>query len=324
MTMDSRPKPDLVEAWQGIQARLSEMRPSRRQGTSRSFAEYAWDTFDPREVVTILAAPGDSYFAHKDILYEGFCAWVADPSDVTLPKRAMVLRTALHLDAAEKAGRDLYRGAGRLGDVLIRTHLVDPEFFEEIYYPIGGILRIAKSLSRAGYRSKLAECAKSTDCAVKIVEIYHYHVDNLLPQEIYGKPSLNSAAPILESVYIYEPELPGERSVKEYWRRKKDAAAFAYAAKSIELIEGQTLLDAILSGKTTWRYHERIFMQWLSRARYVALEILSKCAETQTSQDALGILPDFTCKSFSPPAFDDVQKGVIVEKFSRKKTKAQT
>ena len=322
--MDSNPKSDLVGAWQGIQARLSEKRPSRRQGTSKSFAEYAWDTFDPREIVTILATPGDSYFAHKDILYEGFCAWVADPSSVTLPKHAMVLRTALHLDAAEKVGRDLYGRVGRLGDVMIRTHLVDPEFFEEIYYPIGGILRIAKSLSRAGYRSRLVDCTKSTDCAVKIVEIYHYHVNNLLSQGVYGKPSLNSAAPILESVYIYEPELPGERAVKEYWRQKKDSVVFSCAAKSIELNDGQTLLDMILSGKTTWRLHRRIFQQWMSRARYVAQEILSKCAETQTSQDALGFLPDCTIELFEPPAFDSVQSDVIVKKFAHKKANTKS
>lgn len=320
--MDSNPKSDLVEAWQGIQARLSETRQSRRQGTSKSFAEYAWDTFSPREIVTILATPGDSYFAHKDILYEGFCAWVADPSSVTLPKHAMVLRTALHLDAAEKAGRDLYGRVGRLGDVLIRTHLVDPEFFEEIYYPIGGVLRIAKSLSRTGYRSKLVDCTKSTDCAVKIAEIYHYHVKFLLSQGVYGKPSLNSAAPILEAVYIYEPELPGERAVKEYWRQKKDSVVFSCAAKSIELGDGQTLLDVILSGKTTWRLHRHLFQQWMSRARYVAQEILSKCAETETSRDALKILPDCAIESFESPTFDSIQSDVIVKKFARKKTKA--
>lgn len=101
--MDSNPKSDLVEAWQGIQARLSEARPSRRQGTSKSFAEYAWDTFAPREIVTNLAAPGDWYFAHKDILYDGFCAWVADPGSATLPKHAMVLRTALHLEGGRES-----------------------------------------------------------------------------------------------------------------------------------------------------------------------------------------------------------------------------
>ncbi|MEZ0249394.1 MAG: hypothetical protein ACAH20_00360, partial [Methylobacteriaceae bacterium] len=122
----------LVEAWQDVQRRLAEQQPSQRQGGIRKFAEYAWDKFDAREVASILALPGDSYFAHKDVLYEGFCAWVACPNNVTLPKHGMVLRAALHLDAAEQFGRNRFDGIGQIGDIYIRTNIVGPEFFEEI------------------------------------------------------------------------------------------------------------------------------------------------------------------------------------------------
>jgi hypothetical protein len=173
----------LIEAWQQIQARVSEQQLSQRQGTSKSFIEYAWNKFDPREIASILAAAGDSYYAHKDILYEGYCAWVACPSNVKLPQHGMVVRAALHLDAAEQFGREKFGGIGQIGDIYIRTNLIGPEFFEDIYYPIGGIYRIARSLSRTGYRSRLAKQSRGIQHGLRVMAIYHHHVDHLLEQK---------------------------------------------------------------------------------------------------------------------------------------------
>lgn len=113
----SEGKRNLIGAWQDIQRRISEKRPSQRQGTARKFVEYAWESFDVGEVTNILALPGDSYFAHKDVLYEGLCAWVACPGNRNLPRHGMVLRSALHLDAAEKYGRDQFENIGQIGDI---------------------------------------------------------------------------------------------------------------------------------------------------------------------------------------------------------------
>jgi hypothetical protein len=313
----SEGKRTLVDAWQDVQKRLAEQQPSQRQGTTRKFAEYAWDKFDAREVASILALPGDSYFAHKDVLYEGFCAWVACPNNVTLPRHGMVLRAALHLDAAEQFGRDRFDGIGQIGDIYIRTNIVGPEFFEEIYYPIGGILRIARSLSRAGYRAKLANESKSVRHAVRVVEIYHHHVEHLLPQKTFGKPSLNTAAGLVSELDPAGDKLPGERAMKDYWSASKQSVALAYSAQSIIVKENLSLLDLIIQGKTTWRAHRQFVPAWFGRARYVAEHVLCRCAETETGASTLRLLPDIPADKFNPPFFTEQQTSNIAKKFER-------
>lgn len=318
MTAGSEGKRTLVDAWQDVQKRLAEQQPSQRQGTARKFAEYAWDKFDPREVARILALPGDSYFAHKDVLYEGFCAWVVCPNNVTLPRHGMVLRAALHLDAAEQFGRDRFGGIGQIGDIYIRTNVVGPEFFEEIYYPIGGILRIARSLSRAGYRKKLANGSKGIRYAVRVAEIYHHHVEHLLPKKTFGKPSLNTAAGLVSELDPAGDKLPGERAMKDYWSASKQSVALAYSAQSIIVEENLSLLDLIIQGKTTWRAHRQFVPAWFGRARYVAEHVLCRCAETETGTNALQLLPDVPAEKFNPTSFTEHQAANIARKFERK------
>ncbi|CAA2158643.1 hypothetical protein MBRA_03906 [Methylobacterium brachiatum] len=319
MAAASDTTPKLVEAWQQIQARISERQSSQRQGTSKSFVEYAWDEFDPREIANILATPGESYFAHKDILYEGYCAWVASPKSARLPRHGMVLRTALHLDAAEQFGRDKFGGIGQIGDIYIRTNLIGSEFFEEIYYPIGGILRIARSLSRAGYRARLREQSKGIQYGLRVLEIYHHHVEHLLDQKHFGKPSLNTAAGLVSEIDVSGDKLPGERAIKEYWSQHRVSIAFGYAAQSIKVNEDKTLLDLILTGATSWRKHRTLFPAWMARTRFVVDHVLSQCAETDTASGTMGLLPEIEPEPFAGVQFDARQAENIARKFNRKR-----
>lgn len=308
----------LVTAWQEIQTRLAEQRPAIHQGTSRKFIDYAWKNFDPHEVINILAQPGDSYFAHKDILYEGLCAWIADPKNPTLPQHGMVLRTAIHLDAAEKFGRDRFGGVGQIGDIYIRTNIVGAEFFEEIYYPIGGILRISRSLSRAGYRAKLTKRSKGLRHAIRVLAIYHHHVDHLSVQKIFRKPSLNIAAGLVSEIDPLGDKLPGERAIKDYWSAYKKSVALGYAADTIEVEQGKSLLDLILASKSTWRKHCDFVPLWFGRTRYIAEHILSQCAETETATSTLQEIPEVLPIKFSSPKFTEQQTNNIELRFKKR------
>jgi hypothetical protein len=309
----------LMKAWQDVQARLSENQPSQRQGTSRLFIDYAWNNFDPREISEILATPHDSYFAHKAILYDGFCAWITGPGNVNLPRHAMVLSTATHLDAAEQYGRERFEGIGQIGDIYIRTNMVGREFFEEIYYPIGGIARIARSLSRAGLRRRLASQSRGVRHALRVLSIYHHHVNHLSQDDGYGKPSLNITAGLVSAIDPAGDKLPGERAIKEYWSDHKLTIAPAYAAQSILVDEDNSLLDLILAGRSSWRKHHPLFLTWMGRSRHVVDHVLKRCAETKTATDTLEYLPDVTALPFEGPSFSAAQAENIARSYKKKR-----
>jgi hypothetical protein len=117
----------LLDVWATIRAKLEQRRV--RRVTTRQFVEYAWQSFDVKEVTSILSSPQESYFGHKDILFAGLCAWVACPGKPALVKHAITVTTARLLDAAERAGRDMYRDIPQIGDIYIRIHQLGYEFY---------------------------------------------------------------------------------------------------------------------------------------------------------------------------------------------------
>jgi hypothetical protein len=174
----------LLEAWTKIEERLERRRLPAI--SSRPFVEYAWENFDVKEVTSILASPEPSYYAHKDILFDGLCAWVACPSKPMLIKHAMTLTAVKFLQSAEAAGREMY-GVGQLGDILIRTHQIGHEFFEQIYYPIGGVAQLAKCPSRGGFRKQLQSGASGIPHIVMLMSIFHFHLVNLQDTSEYNE-----------------------------------------------------------------------------------------------------------------------------------------
>ena len=76
-----------------------------------------------------------------------------------LVRNAITLTAARFLNAAEKAGREKYQDIPQLGDIYIRLNQIGYEFLEDIYYPIGGLSRLANSPSIKGFQKQLRKKA---------------------------------------------------------------------------------------------------------------------------------------------------------------------
>ncbi|WP_156399227.1 hypothetical protein [Methylobacterium sp. Leaf466] len=104
---DSRTVEDVLLRFHADQA---AQRKAAGAVTKRRFAQYAWKTFDTREVIAVLASPKASFSGHKPVLFAGLCAWIMNPvSKGGLSRAAMTLNAAKLLHRAEVKGRQNHK-----------------------------------------------------------------------------------------------------------------------------------------------------------------------------------------------------------------------
>ncbi|TXN61034.1 hypothetical protein FV232_27625, partial [Methylobacterium sp. WL30] len=227
----------------------------------RPFIDYAWDNYDPKAVVSHLMDADRSFYRHKSILHEGFCAWVACPSHNKLCHDGMVYRIAKAVEDAEAPWREKASTFSKLvGETVGRTIRADRRFFEEAYYSIGGPTRILRSMSRVTFKRTLLEHATDMLEAVHLMALHHYHLTHLQDKKTYHVPSKDAGAALVKKAFgspvsrLFVEELrvkdtanpPGKREpdgkiLKQYklrgdtsiiasWHLSRPAVAYAYAA----------------------------------------------------------------------------------------------
>src|SRR3954466_1753789 len=91
----------VVEVWKRFEAALAEHRPRILTAESPAFHDYAWNSFMPDVVLSILADNAPSYFAHREMLFAGICTWVVAPDEVALIRQSMLLTAIEHMCRAE-------------------------------------------------------------------------------------------------------------------------------------------------------------------------------------------------------------------------------
>lgn len=285
----------------------------------RPFVDFAWENYDPKAVAAYLLEPGKSFYRHKSILHEGFCAWVACPGRRKLRQDGMVYRIAKAVDDAEAPWRE---GASAfnhsVGETVGRMLRADRRFFEEVYYPIGGATRFVGAMSRAAFKGSLGEHVTEMLEAVHLMALHHYHLTHLTDKKTFHIPSKEAGANLLKTAFgaptsslfregLHKQaeddryKLRGETNVIASWNQSRPAVAYAYAAASLETGEGRTLLHEIVGCKSTRVKHQHLIPEWCGRARYAVESIIERCHPEREPFDYRARLLDVETVPFELP-----------------------
>lgn len=318
----------------------------------RPFIDYAWENYDPRAIASYLLDTDHSFYRHKSILHEGFCAWVACPSHHKLCQDGMIYRIAKAVEDAEAPWREKASTFSRLvGETVGRTLGADRRFFDEVYHPVGGPTRILRSMSRATYKSTLLEHVTDMLEAVHLMALHHYHLTALQDKKTYHVPSKDAGAALVKTAFgapvsqlfvegirikdTVSPikkrakdgkipksyKLRGDTSVIASWNQSRPAVAYAYAAASIATDPGRTLLHEIVSCKSTRAKHRHLMQEWCGRARFIVEHIVERCHPEREPFDYRAHVLDVEPIPFEPPALFRFDPEIIAEGYKNEPVK---
>lgn len=300
----------LEEALLRFHASEATRRKTAGSITKRRFAQYAWKSFDAREVIAVLASPKASFPGHKPVLFAGLCAWIMNPvGRGGLSRAAMTLNAAKLVHRAEVEGRRSHK-VPFVGEMRAKLLLLGPDFFEQIYYPMGGLNQVLRHASRDELQIKLKARALPMQRALTMMTIFHHHAEHLLDTELYRKPSIETAANLVieldtEAVIRWQnrKKLPEGTMVKRCWRSVNPSIAFAYAAMDVTVAPGRNLLDVIIDGTATYADHGKHLPELLGKTTYVVEQVLARCYETDTATRFRTLLPRVEAIAVAPPSF---------------------
>ena len=144
---------------------------------------YALVNFRPELVLERLLDPRPSYFAHKDILFAGLCTWTVAPKRQTLIEEAMVLAGATRLAAIEQKHQKQLPQAPMLAEIVTRVAGPGIDFYQDFYYPAGGLQRVIKARSPRLMRRSLQFASREIGFAVEMMRVCHDHAARLQDRE---------------------------------------------------------------------------------------------------------------------------------------------
>ena len=304
----------------------------------RSFVDYAWDNYDAKAVAAYLLDSDKSFYRHKSILHEGFCAWVACPARRKLREDGMVYRIAKAVEDAEAPWREGASAFNRsVGEFVGRTLRADRRFFEELHHPVGGAARIGQAMSRIAFKRALSEHATDMLEAVHLMALHHYHLTHLRDKKIYHIPSKDAGAALVKKafgasttrLFVEDLTVPNKLKTKERvprlyklradtsiiasWSQSRPSVAYAYAAASIKTDGDRTLLHEIVSCKCTRAKHQHLMQEWFGRARYVVDSIIEQCHPEREPFDYRATLLNIEPIPFEVPCLFPFVPQVIAE-----------
>lgn len=292
----------------------------------RPFIDYAWNDYDPKTVASYLISDLPSFYRHKSILYAGFCVWVICPNKEKLRKDAMVYTIAKAIENAERPWRSESAAfLHSIGETLGRLTGADRRLFEEVYYPVGGMMRVLRSYPRKSQLRLIHINAVETLEALHLMAIQHFHTSNLLDNQVSNRPSKIKGSAVVQHAFgsgstnvfreqytaqyqrkintkgdqpkinMLRYKLRSANPIIESWDKSRASLAYSYAAASINLENDRTLLHEIVGGTSTYRKHSKLLPEWFGRARFVAENIIGNCEPERNpynyERNLLDVLP---------------------------------
>jgi hypothetical protein len=264
----------LLDVWKRVKIKLGQGSSSP---TEIRFSEYAWNKFDPDLAFHVLTSPSPGFFGQKTTLYAALCAWVLAPNDRRFRQSAITVAFASALAEEEERARKIYDDIGQLGDIWVRIAGIGPEFFEQIYYPLGGIRQVLRIRSKSGFRQLVAKKSSRISEVVALVTIYHFHAQRLSSNSFWPA-SIKKGSTLVSRI---NGQLGGERSVKYAWKSNSLSCQFLYAASDVVVKPGVSLLDEMLAGSWSFARHRKFLIEWLSKSKYVQCDVLSRVAKSK-------------------------------------------
>lgn len=296
--------------------------PNRLPPDAPRFVDYAWNEFNPKIVLNLLASGEPFYPALKPIRFSGLCSWVVCPQRLSLVRHGMLLVGIEHIRKAEVMGRAVFKGEDLLGDIVGRVISLGQDFYEDFYYPIGGIGAVLKSTTPNNYRKSVYKRSSEITTAVALMEIFHFHSINCSSGSKYYKYSLRKGAELVEEIYRNMRRAEAglaKDNVEKRWQKSALTAAMAYAASTIDAdAERQrNLLDLIRAGEANYEDDGDLLPVWLARTRFAVQAILGRLHEPRFAKLIGEYLPSGDTEEIPDPVFSPNEKKLIKASFVR-------
>lgn len=282
--------------------------------------DYALGNFNPKLVIERLLDPTPSYFAHKEILFAGLCAWTVGPKHTFLIEEAMVLAGASRLAVVERKHQEQLPQAPILADIVTRIGGPGIDFYQDFYYPAGGLQRIIKARSPRLMQRSLQAAAREIGFAVEMMRVCHDHALRLQDRRRYRTASFVSGGQAVSELLtlgktkggivntLLGQSLP-KRTVDGLNSKKKSdkfsrSAAMIYAAYSIPC-EGDTLLSLLCRGEATYKKYGHLLDEWVGRAAFVAKCVISPMYVREGMAEQTEYLSAITPIEIAPPDYGE-------------------
>lgn len=322
----SRPKDlggkALVEnGWAKVMADRARRFPSKLVAGEPRLIEYAWHHFDAKHVLHLLGNEGH-YNGHHRILFAGLCAWIICQGDEWLRQESMLRAGIAEMCWAEALGKGAF-ASELLGETTGRLLYLGPDFYADFYHPVGGLARLVDALPAGELADRLFERSAEVETIVLLMQLFHFHADHLR-RPGFNKASLKKAAELTRAIFRDGPRKKVEGAVgfdeaRERWGLLNGTAALVYAASSLVLEDGRTLLAAIRNSEATWKDHGALLPRWLARAQYATNGILAHLWEPAPAALHAAYLPPIKPEPIEPPAFHSEEVTQITHAFDRKR-----
>jgi hypothetical protein len=154
--------------------------------------------------------------------------------------------------------------------------LLERGFFEHAYWPIGGMATLARSSTRKQHANVLGSRQPQLSFSLELMRVLHlaFELDSGDGRYELG---VTKAAKIVATWHRADRRI-GEAQILRHWRLFNRRIALLYAASSIRLDNGRTLLQEFAQGQPSFDICCLHLNEWVGRAAFV-LTILASCSE---------------------------------------------
>ena len=321
--MSKTPSPNhaVAVAWTEMVASL-DGHSTLREGTP-SLADYALGQFNPKAVIERLLDPEPPYFALKDILFAGLCAWTVCPNAPHLIEEAMVLAGVSRMADLEAEHQRRFPQDPFLADIIARIAGPGIDFYRDFYYPMGGLRRVLSARSPKLFGQALQAESKNIGFAVEMMRVCHYHALHLQDRMRFRRAAIKGAGEAVSQLLkaskedinvlnnILRENRPQRSANQSNCARNatpfQESAAQSYATFSMR-VGNKTLLDILRCGEANLKSHGHLLPEWLCRAGYAANTIIRPMYPRDSSEKQLIFLPTLTAIIIDPPSFGPYAK----------------
>lgn len=273
-----------------------------------SFMAIAYNQFNLGQVCSILRHENPSFLGHRDALAAAFCGWMLDPAEWVPRRRLIALSIGTTLARAEQAATKRSAGGGSTNHRYPRQTRLPPAFFDELYYPIGGLRTLVRTPAPYSTYYELTTQRDRLYDTMAITAIDHCHYCSTTADVKLNDLSIERSCEIhvLVELALSGSLAPDVANLKTHYLSKFERSIpFLYAASTIRLSEKQTLLRAIAAAKWGAILRPGILPELLGRAVFYAQSIYASNGKAKNraifAKDILNALPGVEPRTFDPP-----------------------
>ncbi|MBX5201024.1 hypothetical protein [Rhizobium sp. NZLR1] len=282
-----------------IYAQPKVQRPDDEGFLAEMFAEGG--AFNPHKAVTLLLDPQPSYFGHKEAMLAAFSSWVIAPEDEQMQFEFVATSIKNSIKKSEELAQETCEDLSAVEvDMIARYAIAGPQFIENLYFPFTGMHLLAETVVSEASKKDVKAKERRFYTLLRMMDLCHYWSSSGIYASDFG-PSVNRAIDVVE-------RFPDRRTVTrsgiyDAWAEVKGNIALIYAANSVEVDEGLSLLESFKQGSIDFDRHYPVFDRWMRRARYVCDTILSKMPDLDLYESNIALLLNIDSEPFPHAEF---------------------